>query len=266
MLQIIGKIGHEALSPFKYFLGMLLRTYLVFKAFIMETRQNKRLPVRTTSFQVYFTGIQALPIIILSALILGTVVILELATILPSFGAGKYVERLSVIVMARELIPIMTALIIIGRSGTAMATELGNMKLNREIELLDSLGINIDYFIVFPRFIGTITATLCLTVIFMSVALAGGVIIGSFFAPPSKGLIFSQFLLAVNYEDVVIALIKAFCFGWVIAIVNCHLGLSVKKSFTEVPQVTTKGVVISIILCFVFSIFVSLYVFPSFNI
>ncbi|MEK7448282.1 MAG: ABC transporter permease [Planctomycetota bacterium] len=243
---------------------MLLRTYLVLKSSLAERRHQKRLPLKTTSFQIFFTGIQALPIIILAGLVLGTAVIAELATILPTFGASQYIERLSIIVLVRELIPVITALIIIGRSGSAMATELGNMKLNREIELLDSLGINLDYFLVLPRLIGTVVSTVCLTVIFITVALVGGFLIAKNFVPASNTLIFNQLISALNYDDIIVSLLKAGLFGWVISIINCIQGLAVRKSFTEVPQVTTRGVMNSIIFCFIFSVFISLYVFPAY--
>ena len=100
MFSLIYKTGYGALSPLRYFIGMILNTYLVITSFLVERRYNKRLPVRTTSFQIFFTGIQALPIIIMAGLVLGAAVIIELTTILPVFGASKYVERLSVIVLS----------------------------------------------------------------------------------------------------------------------------------------------------------------------
>lgn len=266
MIKIIVVIWSLLFVPLEYTFNIFLTTYQLLKSFLVEGRHGKKLLIKTTFFQIYFTGIQALPIIITAGLILGTATIVELSTLLPKFGAGKYVNQLAVIVMVRELIPILTALIIIGRSGTAMATELGNMKLNREIELLDSLGINIDYFLVLPRLIGNMTAIICLTVIFNAVAICGGFLFAKIFTNVAGGIIFTELVSAISYQDMIISLAKAFIFGWVISIVNCTQGLSVKKSFTEVPQVTTSGVVSSIIFCFICSIFISLYIFPSFNI
>ncbi|MDI6733785.1 MAG: ABC transporter permease [Planctomycetota bacterium] len=266
MTKLFSWLGQGFLLPLQYFLDILLKTYLVIKSTLLENRKGKRLPLHTTSLQVYFTGVQALMIIALAGLVAGSAVIVELATILPKFGAGKYVERLAILVLVRELAPIITAFIIIGRSGTAMATELGNMKLNREIELLESLGINIDYFLVLPRLLGTVVAILCLSVIFNAIALGGGFLVANFLASVSRSFIFADLISAINYSDIIMSLLKVFIFGWIIAIVNCVQGLSVKRSFTEVPQVTTKGVVNSIILCFIASIFVSLYIFPEFNI
>lgn len=248
------------LSPLKYFLILILKTYIAIKSSWKEKQQGKRFASNAISLQIYFTGVQALPIIILVGLALGTAVIIELSTILNSFGAGKHIERLTIIVLVRELIPIITALIIIGRSGTAMASELSSMKLNHEIELIDSLGINIDYFLVLPRLIGTIVSLICLIFILNTVALGGGFLFAKLFSPVSHGLIFSNFIRAINLEDVCLSLLKAIMFGWTIAMVNCHQGLLVKKSFTEVPQTTTEGVVNSIIICFVFSIIISLYI------
>ncbi|MFA5793471.1 MAG: ABC transporter permease [Candidatus Brocadiia bacterium] len=266
MGNIFSWIGRLTLSSFGYFYSILAQTYLVIRTAWLEKRHQKPFPAQNTALQVYFTGVQALGIIILAGLVVGAAVIVELSTILPTFGAGKYVERLSVITLIRELIPIITALIIIGRSGTAMASELGTMRLNREIDLLESLGINIDYHLLLPRIMGTVIATVALTVIFNAVALGGGFVIARFVASGSHSFIFGKLLAAVNFDDVMISLAKSLVFGWVIAVVNCNQGLSVRKSFTEVPQATTRGVVNSIIICFVLSIFISLYIFPEFSI
>ncbi|MFH1227584.1 MAG: ABC transporter permease [Planctomycetota bacterium] len=266
MGNIFKRIGYLTLSPFGYFYDILAKTYIIAKTIFAENQRNKPFPTYKVALQIFFTGIQALTIIILAGIVVGAAVIVELSVILPTFGAGKYVERLAVITLIRELIPIITALIIIGRSGTAMATELGNMKLNREIDLLESLGINIDYFLITPRILGTIISTVGLTIIFNAIALGGGFIIAKFVASGSHSFIFAKLMSAVNFDDVMISLAKSLVFGWAIAVVNCSQGLSVRKSFTEVPQATTRGVVNSIILCFVFSVFISLYIFPEFSI
>jgi phospholipid/cholesterol/gamma-HCH transport system permease protein len=245
---------------------MLLNTYAVLKSVLIEGRHGKRLIFQNIALQVYFTAIQAMSIIVITGVIIGTAVLVELAIILPRFGAEAHINRLFVIVVVRELIPIVTALIVIGRSGTAMATELGNMKLNRELELIDSVGINTDYFLILPRLVGVIISIMCLTILFNVSALVGGFLFAGIFKPTAIGIIFKDLILTVDYRDVIISMLKAFCFGWVIAIVNCTHGLSVKRSFTEIPQVTTTGVVNSIVFCFIINIFVSLFVYSSFNI
>ncbi|MBI4833638.1 MAG: ABC transporter permease [Planctomycetes bacterium] len=266
MSAIIRTIRYFTLSPLEYLFLMLLNTYTVLKSVLVEGHHGKRLIFQNIALQIYFTAIQAMSIIIITGVIIGTAVLVELAIILPRFGAESHMERMFVIVVVRELIPIMTALIVIGRSGTAMATELGNMKLNRELELMDSVGINTDYFLVLPRLIGIIVSIMCLTIIFNVSALVGGFLFAGIFKPTAIGIVFKDLLLTVDYRDIIISMLKAFLFGWVIAIVNCSHGLSVKRSFTEIPQVTTTGVVNSIIFCFVINIFISLYVYSSFNI
>ena len=266
MSTIVRTIRYFTLSPLEYLFLMLLNTYGVLKSFLVEGHHGKRLLFHKIALQVYFTAVQAMSIIIITGVIIGTAVLVELAIILPRFGAEAHINRLFVIVVVRELIPIMTALIVIGRSGTALATELGNMKLNREIELFDSMGINTDYFMVLPRLIGVIISIMCLTIIFNVSSLVGGFLFAGIFKPAAVGMVFKELVLTVDYRDVIISMLKAFCFGWVIAIVNCTQGFSVKKSFTEIPQVTTAGVVNSIVFCFVINIFVSLYVYSSFNI
>lgn len=256
------KLGHYVLAPFAYLYNIIMLFYTSIKAFRIERRNSKQVPFKVILLQAYFTGIQALPIIIIAALVLGIVVVVELSAILPKFGAGSYVERLSIITIVRETAPIIVALIIIGRSGTAIATEIGNMKLNREVDVMDSLGINTDFYIVFPRIAGVTFAIFCLTIIFIATAVAGGFMVPKFLSILPKNALFSKFVSSIYLEDVIVLCLKAVFFGMAIALVSAYQGLSVKRSFTEVPKMATRGVVNSILMCFFLNVLISLYILP----
>lgn len=217
---------------------------------------------RVLAAQVFFTGVQALPVIVFTAVALGTLVITQTMSFLPFLGGATEAARVAFWVVVRELAPLFTALIVIGRSGTAITTELGNMKLDRELEVLESLGINRNYFVVFPRLLGVTAAVVALTVVFAVAALAGGYVVTAALELAPLPFHAGAFLDVLVFRDVVLSVVKAGFFGFFIALLHCHHGLSLEKAVTEVPRLTTRAVVQSIFLCFGLNVFLSVVVFP----
>ena len=146
----------------------------------MDPAQGFRTILRVTAGQIYFTGWQAIPLISVLALACGGLVILQSGANLTLFGGSQMIGNLLVVIVVRELGPLMTALVVIARSGTAVASEVGNMRANREIEALESMGINPLIFIVFPRVLGGVISVVCLSFYFTLIALIGGFLFDSF--------------------------------------------------------------------------------------
>ncbi len=211
--------------------------------------------------QIYFTGFQALPIITTLALITGTLIIIQTSAQLSKVGGGDMLGNLLVVLIIRELGPLMTALVVVARSGTAVASELGNMKVNSEIEALESMGIDPLSYIVFPRLVGGIISVVCLALYFCFIALFGGYLICQFIHPIAFSFYFDSIAYAISRSDVFLFLIKNIFSGGMIFTICCYQGLLVKQSFTEVPQVTTKAVVNSILYTVSFNSTVSLLVY-----
>jgi phospholipid/cholesterol/gamma-HCH transport system permease protein len=166
-----------------------------------------------------------------------------------------------VLVLVREVGPLLTALVVIARSGTAVSTEVGNMRANREIEALESMGINPLSFIVFPRILGGVISVLCLAFYFIVIAVFGGFIIARFINDIPFSFYTESVLRAFAKEDVFIFILKNSFSGMIIFVVSCYQGLSVQKSPHEVPQVTTQAVVKSIIYVTVFNMSVTALVY-----
>jgi phospholipid/cholesterol/gamma-HCH transport system permease protein len=259
-VEFAGWLGRKAVHALQYTGGVLSLFYAAVRSLIVERLKGWRLVFQITIMQTYFTGVQALPVISVSALVLGLVVIYQADSILHSYGLSRYLEEVIIVIICREMAPLIIALILIGRSGTAIATELGNMKLNREVEALSIMGINTDYFIVFPRLLGVTLATLSITVVFNVVAIFGGFTLAKVLGLLRPGLLLNVLVAAANLKIIRYAVLKAVLFGWVISLVNCYHGLNVQVSFTEVPQAATKGVVQSIFLCFILNGVLSVYV------
>ena len=258
----IDAIGRRIENIFSYTLQLSMMVYLSVRAATVEQVQNFRTVFNVISAQIYFTGWQALPLITLLAIAAGGVVIMQSSAQLTFFGNMDFVGNLLVVIIVRELGPLITALVVIARSGTAVASELGNLRVHRELEALESMGIHPLSYIVFPRILGGVLSVLCLAFYFNMIALFGGFLVTSFVHNMSFAIYTDSLAQALSVHDVTLFLLKNTFSGLIIFAISCYQGLQVKQSSHEVPQVTTKAVVNSIIYVVSFNLLVTtLYYF-----
>jgi phospholipid/cholesterol/gamma-HCH transport system permease protein len=206
--------------------------------------------LRLTSItrHIYETGIQAIPIVSLIAFLISVIVAYLGAEQLQQFGAEIFTVDLVAIAVLREMGVLLTAIIVAGRSGSAFAAEIGVMRLNDEIDALQSMGV--DYFevLVMPRLIGLLIALPLLTIIADAMGLAGGALLSSLLLDIS----FPQFVARV--QDALApttfwaGLVKAPVFALLIALVGTYRGMQVRDSSRELGRLTTVAVVQSIFL------------------
>lgn len=222
-----------------------------------ERKRGGNVVREVTYRQILFTGVEAIKIVFIIALILGVATIVELTTQVPRIAGQTMVGTVLVAVVVRELGPLITAFIIIGRSGTAIAAEIGNMMVNHEIEAIDSMGIDPMRFIVLPRILGVTLAAMGLGLFFVVTALAGGFFGSRFLIDYPFVVYLSDLGNALGFWDVVVCFTKCALFGVVIATVCCYRGFSVKFSSHEVPQVVIKAVVACMYTCFLINIIVT---------
>jgi phospholipid/cholesterol/gamma-HCH transport system permease protein len=210
--------------------------------------------------QVFFTGVEALPLISVIALLIGGTFVIQaqLVGALP----GEILGKVLVAVILRELAPLTTAIVVAGRSGTAIATELGNMKAQNEILGLASLGIDPYRFVVFPRLIGSIVSVVVLTVYFGALAIIGGLAASHLVAGVSFGALQSGFVDALLPGDLPLFALKSSGMGLIVGWLCCHYGFEVNALPTEVPQKASQAVVVSMLACIVFNSIVT-WVFYS---
>lgn len=257
LTQQIDGLGRIVTGHLLYTLRVLQMVYLTIRATIVDQAQGFRTIFGVVATQIYFTGLQAMPLISFLALGVGAVVILQSSANLNLLGGTEMIGNLLVVIVVRELGPLMTALVVIARSGTAVASEVGNMRANREIEALESVGINPLSFIVFPRLIGGVISVLCLSTYFVLISLMGGFLVTKLLTNLAFGFYVESLARAIAFEDVWLFLLKNTFSGMIIFVVSCYQGLSVKRSPTEVPVVTMQAVVKSIIYVVVFNMSVS---------
>jgi len=253
----VDRLGRSVTTNLDYTARVLLMVYLALRAALLDQAQGFRTILSVISAQIYFTGWQAIPLISVLALASGGIVILQSSSNLNLLGGAQMIGNLLVVIIVRELGPLMTALVVIARSGTAVASEVGNMRANREIEALESMGINPLSYIVFPRIVGGVISVVCLAFYFTVISLIGGFLLTKLLQDLPMAFYLDSLANALAFEDLWLFLLKNIFSGIIIFVVSCYQGLSVKRSPTEVPVVTTQAVVNSIIYVVVFNLSVT---------
>lgn len=245
---MVTTLGHWFLVRFALFSDIVIIIVQALKNGLPSLRKEKK-AVRAVLFkQIYFTGLQASGIIITIAVLLGIVIITQVISLVGH--NGSLTGKILVWVILRELAPLLTAIVIIARSGTAIATELGNMKLNGEIESLLSMGISTERYLVFPRIAGVTLSVVVLTIYSVLFAFLASFIAASL----GWHIPFEQFsagvISAIGIREIIILFSKSIFFGLFISATCCSYGLSVCTSVTEIPQSATKAVISSLFAVF----------------
>jgi phospholipid/cholesterol/gamma-HCH transport system permease protein len=228
------------------FLGATLRAPL------QTTPAGRAFIARAVVQQVRFTAVQALPLIATLGFLVGATVILQAYSQAARFGmTADMPARILVLVVIRELGPLITALVILGRSGTAVATELGTNSVLGEIEALEAQGSDVVQLFVLPRLIGITLAAVILTIYFDVIAFGSGLLAARAFAsvPLAEAAASLRFILLGS--DLLVTVTKAAVLGAGIALICCYKGLSVPPHApTVVPQAVTAAVVAALVFIF----------------
>jgi phospholipid/cholesterol/gamma-HCH transport system permease protein len=196
--------------------------------------------------QILYTGYEALALISLIALAISAIIIIEGNSVLAGFSQSKFFYTIFVSTVTRELSCLLTAIIIIARSGTAISTELGNMVINHEIDALQSFGVSPVSYLVTPRVLGVLISLITLTVYFNTVAVFGSWAVNNIFNPIDIRDYLTAIVSEIGFRDVLSVTLKSLLFGFTIAVISCYEGLQVSHASTEVPQRTIRAVVKSL--------------------
>ncbi len=215
----------------------------------------QRMQFRACISEMVKVGYDAVPIVGVISLFVGIILALQAAYQLKRVGALIYVANLVGVSMTRELGPILTAIIIAGRSGSAFAAEIGSMKVEEEVDALVTMGINPVRYLVVPKLVAMMVMVPALTVFSDCLGIVGGFLLSVTALDIHPYNYFQQTLNALLVKDIITGLVKAWAFGIVITIIGTHEGFKVKGSAEEVGRRTTAAVVVSIFLVIVFDLF-----------
>ncbi len=197
------------------------------------------------------TGVEGLPIISLIALLLGLIIAFMSSLQLRQFGANIFVASLLAIAMVRELGPIMTAILVAGRSGSAFAAEIGTMKVNEEVDALTVMGLNPMHFLTLPKVIASLIVVPLLTMYANLLGIIGGLIVGVTLLDLTAYSYIQETRNILTVFDFVSSYIKTLVFAFLIAAIGCQRGFQVRGGAAAVGQATTSAVVAAIFMIIV---------------
>lgn len=217
--------------------------------------KGKSIRFKSTVSEMVKAGYNALPIVGVISLFVGIILALQAAYQLKRFGALIYVANLVGVSITRELGPIITAIIVSGRSGSAFAAEIGSMKAAEELDALTSMGINPVRFIVTPKLIALMVMLPALTIFSDCIGIFGGFMLAVTALELHPYNYFQQTVNALLIKDLMTGLMKAWAFAVVITTVGAYQGFKVEGGAEEVGRRTTSAVVVSIFLVIVFDLF-----------
>lgn len=263
-MAITDTVGNATIDAFAY-VGQLAR--LVWRAagaVVAAPTQGQGMRYRRAIHQAMAVGIEALPIISLITFFVGIILALQSAHELKRFGAMEFVPNAVALSLTRELGPLMTAIIVIGRSGSAFAAEIGTMKVSEEIDALQTMAVDPVRFLVAPKLVAMLIMMPCLTMWSDFMGIAGGATFGILGAGFTFVSYFRATLDALLREDIVTGLIKSFMFGLVITAVGCQEGFLTGLGSEQVGRSTTTAVVKSIFMVIIVDLaFTALFYFTS---
>ena len=209
--------------------------------------------------QCYMIGYTTLPIVAILSFFIGTVLALEAGYAMEGFGAKEDIGSLVGLSMARELGPMMTAVLLAGRVGSAITAELASMKVYQEIDALTTMNIPAAKILVLPRLAAVLVMMPVLIVIANVVGWFGGSVVARYvsFVGISPEAYFAALRHFTKFKDVMNGMEKAEVFGFVVVLVCCNIGLNTRGGPREIGAAVTRGVVTSLIMILVLDYFVT---------
>jgi len=248
---VLENLGHGVVTAFEQTLALLSFIGECALAFAGSIAHQARIRWRPILFNIRSAGFDALPIVGLLSFLLGIVVAYQGADQLRQYGANIFVADLVGLSMLREFAPLITAIIIAGRSGSAYAAQIGTMAVTEEIDAMRTLGIRPMELLVLPKILALLIALPLLTVFADVLGVLGGMIMAHAQLDVGYGEFLDRFVKAVSVTAYLIGICKAPVFAAIIAVVGCFQGFRTKGGADSVGRQTTRAVVQSTFLVIV---------------
>jgi phospholipid/cholesterol/gamma-HCH transport system permease protein len=223
------------------------------RAAISLPRNARSLSWRSLFMQVRFTAVDAMPIIAGLALLIGGLVIAQAHAQAVRFGVSEALGQLLATVIVRELGPLFAAIIVVARSGTAIASELATARVMGEVTALEALGVDPVQYMVLPRLIGSAISVALLAMYFDAIAIFGGLVATWSLAHLPPGDYLESLRLGMSTTDVLLVIAKGAMFGLGTATICSWAGLRAARTPAAIPQSVTRGVVIAMVYVFTVS-------------
>ncbi|MDR0760967.1 MAG: ABC transporter permease [Treponema sp.] len=254
-------IKAAALMEIPYTLGFFIRTLRGVGAFMVRGRASFKIFV----MQILFTFVEALGITSLLALGIGVAINAMTMPFLAKISQERYSYPVLITVIMREAGPLLTAIIVIARSATAIATELAGMVVSHEVEAYISIGVDPIEHLAVPRFLGVTISLFLLNIYFSLFGLGASFVVAQLFNPLPPGVYFDNLLQSLGISDIVISIVKSITFGMIVAVVAITSGFSVERASTEIPVAGLKAVGSSLAWCVLVNILLSCLYYTAVN-
>jgi len=241
------QVGRKVVLILEDIRDLITFTGELFVALFLALLHPRRVRWKDAFLVAETAGVNALPIIVLVSFLVGLIIAFQSAIPMRQFGADIFVANLVALSMLRELGPLMTAIILAGRSGSAFAAELGTMKVREEVDALTTLGLDPVRFLVVTRTLASIVMTPLLTIFSNLMGLIGGYVVFISLGFSLTTYI-NQITSAATYGDFLGGIVKSFVFGFLIAGIGCMEGLRTKTGASAVGESATRAVVAGIVL------------------
>lgn len=257
-MSAIDRLGALVIGFFRYFLFLAGFLYLSIKVVWTERDLGQRDFWRQVLLQVYFTGAQAAGYVTILGLGVGAFAIVEGVGGIGSLSGADSLGRMVTVVVLREIAPLITGGVIIARSVTAITAELGVMRVQREIDALEVMGISPIRHLITPRIFGGLISMIALNVLFSAVALFGGFLIARLLISIPAALFIKAVFSAVSPADIVAFSLKIGIGGLGLFLIACYHGMSVGNAPTDVPAAVSRASLFAFVFLIVFHGFISL--------
>jgi len=254
--RLIDDLGLRALGLLEQ-LGELM--LLLFQAAAWTVRPPLRLPLIFR--QMEFVGVKSTWVVALTGAFTGGVLALQTYHGFVLFQAESLVGATVALSMTRELGPVLTALMVTARAGSAMAAELGSMRVTEQVDALSVMAINPVKYLVVPRMLAGITMLPVLTVLSDFIGVVGGYFVGVYLLHINPGVFMSNMIEMVTLDDIFNGLIKSVCFGLVLSLISCYKGITTTGGAEGVGRATTQAVVFSSVTILVSDYFLTALMF-----
>lgn len=224
-------------------------------------------PVRLRLYfqQMEFIGVRSTPIIMLTGLFVGAVFALQTGKAFALFNAESLVGATIGLTLAREIGPVFTALMVTARACSAMAAELGTMRVTEQLDAMETMAVDPIHYLVLPRVVAATLMTPLLTAIFNFVGIFGGYLIGVKLLNIDEGSFLNKLYYYVDVNDILGGLVKAAFFGCAIALISCYQGFNTRNGAQGVGRATTQAVVISSVTILVMDYFLTSWILHLFK-
>jgi phospholipid/cholesterol/gamma-HCH transport system permease protein len=248
MMQLAGHVGRWTLNQLAVGAKVSVLMVDTFAWMVVAPLRGKGLRVKSAVESFVEFGVRSLPIVGMICFLVGVIIALQSSYTLEKWGANRFIATLVAVSALREMAPLMTAILITGRSGSAITAEIGTMKVGEEIDALEVMGLNPTKYLVVPKFLAMLLAVPCVTVVAMFIMIFGGFFASVVVVGVTPAMYIDQTVQSLVEKDLLIGLVKSAFFAVAICWVGVYRGFQVEGGAEGVGRQTTSSVVTAIFL------------------